>query len=169
MPSGAKALRSLSGSCTGSSPYPSKKRSESRLFGFWGLCFFVSFPTNHFWVTLSVGPSTPTSTLALPPGLPNVCTHLLALSRSRGRCSYKGKTTLSLERWWQTRLPALPPHYDPFHCYILIAGEAASILSQELKQENAPGIDFDHSLQPPTRCDEYGLSIRDARFVGEVR
>jgi hypothetical protein len=54
----------------------------------------------------------------------------------------------------------------PFHCYILIAGEAGRILSLELKQENASGIDFDHSRRPPARCDDYGLSLRDARFIG---
>ncbi len=64
---------------------------------------------------------------------------------------------------------SVPQVTTPCHCYILIAGEDAPILSLQLKQENAPGIDFDHSRQPPARCDDYGLSIRAARFVGEVR
>jgi hypothetical protein len=63
---------------------------------------------------------------------------------------------------------SVPLATTPFHCYILVAGEGAPTLSLELKQENAPGIDFDHSRQPPARCDDYGLSIRAARFVGEV-
>jgi hypothetical protein len=61
-----------------------------------------------------------------------------------------------------TRYDASPLLYPYFW------GKLHQFFPAKLIQENAPSIDFDQSRYPCTLCNDYSVSARDARSVGEV-